>query len=264
MSARGISARSLRVFLLSGLVVLAGFSQAKADTVTLDFVNVNPSAGVSYTTNGGTNWTGTTAGLFNWNRTAGISYLDATPGTVDTFCIELNQYTGGGVVYTVTAALNTLPLPGGGMGAAKAQQIQTLVNAWKTGALAGSVGFAVVETMMQATIWNLLNESDFSTTSGNFRVSNDGGAAADTTFESNVNSVLGYVSANWSSYNPSTALWFAVGLTSGGNQDQITIVDRPTFIQNLPVPAGVVMAGMGIVCLGGVSFLRRRKVVAAV
>lgn len=253
-------------------------SHCYADTVTVNFTNVTGSTSVKYSKDSGSTWqpggsTYVQAGQYNWTRTAGVSYLDVVgqPGKLQTFCIELSQSVASGTTYTVTTTLVGLPIPGGSgiaqIDAAKEKQIQTLVNAYKTGALAAVKGAtAATVDVIQATLWNIINETvanDWSVSTGAFQTKD---SSASSTWEGYVNAALDYVRTNWGSYNSANASYFAVGLTSGTGQDQITIVSSGTYhsIPPVPAPAGLLLAGVGIGCLGGFGFLRRHKRQAAI
>lgn len=279
---RSASRACLRAFLLASAVMLSGITSAHAsNTVTLNFNNpgVTPSHSVLTNTNGVQ-----TAGQFNWTwqGQSGGTPLGTTNSAVATFCIELTQTISPGSTYTyrIEANIATLPLPGGGMGAQKATQLQALANAYKTGALTSILSpvASIQQAVIQAAIWETVKETPsnaLSGTTGDFRIQSNSSPLdpVKAAFDTALANVLGLL--NTSSFitanTGANQQWFALGLTSdggvpGNQQDQIVFVTASEFGGNggviVPVPAGLVMAGMGVVCLGGFNFLRRRKTIA--
>lgn len=239
------------------------------------------------------NWTwqsSSSSNLFKGAWKGGATFADANTlnSPIKTFCIELDSATianNGTYKFTVQHDLSGLPSPGnhtwgpGAMGPDKAAQIQALVDGLFKGLIAGvsinsATPTASVEGALQAAIWHIINEqtaNNFNATTGTFKIiGNTGSASGNTAFNNLVASMLSYISSiNASNWNNANQRYFAVGLSIGGTnsvekQDQIVILNRDGFTASggtiVPVPAGVLMAGMGVICLGGLDFFRRRKV----
>lgn len=254
MFARGVAPRfGLRAFLLACAVTLGSFANAYADSVNLTFTGVTQWNGVTGVTNSVNNG----GGQFNWNINSKTGPLATTlfPTGVTkaaTFCIETVQYTGSGVNYDIYTSIDTLPIPAGAMGASKAQKIQALGSL-----MTFNTNFAGLFSAptVQAAIWHILATN---TLSG--YATNNGDIVA-----TNVNALLGAITTELARIaGGGTVTSHFYGLSSGSNQDQIVLVDNSGHSTTpAPVPAGVVLAGMGIACMGGFNFLRRRKAVAA-
>lgn len=256
---RSASRACLRAFLLASVVLVASVSQTFAGTVELTFVNVTPGQIVGNPVTTGN----TQAGIFNWNKTGNTTGIVGAPftgtGTLQTYCINLGQTLQTTDTYTIVTGLAGLallptPAPSNPMGELAAKRLSILANELQAGkAFAGIVGDHVA---IQSAIWNI--------TRGNF-INDITGLNA--TQQANVATILSTLSVSVAaSYNYGAATRFAIGLDAfEGGQDQIIFVSASEFGGNggvvVPVPAGVVMAGMGIVCLGGLNFIRRRKTI---
>lgn len=247
MSARGMSARGFRAFLLASMVLMGGFSTSYAETVKLKFDNP-PTQWDGVTSTGGS------AGRYNWDVVSKSGALATTlfpASRAWTFCIEQNQYISGGVTYeyTISPTLSGLPNPPGGpITAAIEKKLQALAN------LMSQVQFYIDYTsvIVQQTVWALVG----------------GGSGPNATLNGQIAAMETYLS---NPLNTATTKFFGLANGTGPNgeiaQDQIILgtVEGGGFGGSIvPVPTGVVMAGMGIVCLGGFNLLRRRKTVAAV
>lgn len=280
---RSASRACLRAFLLASVAVITiGISSSYASNfVTMTFTGQSQTYVVNTSSNGPE-----TAGKFNWtfNSQSGGTLIGAANGPVTTFCIELSQTIGySQYTYRIEPNISTLPLPGGGIGS-KANAIQALANFYAlgtnaafttqmlTGITGGDIAFvnARVGAVLQAVIWELSKENSgtFATNGGTF--SYPGLSGAIDTAVTNILNWLNNVS-NIAANTGASQQYFALGLTSdqgipGNQQDQIVFVTASEFGGNggvfVPVPAGLVMAGMGVVCLGGFNFLRRRKTIA--
>ncbi|HMP17886.1 MAG TPA: hypothetical protein PKD72_12740 [Gemmatales bacterium] len=248
MSARGMNARGLRAFLLVGAVLLGMHSTSYAGTVKLDFQGVRNNGGVF---TGGNNTTGpvTRAGQFEFKAVVpGGTSTNFTNGqVVQTFCINVNYGIVDPDTYNLRLDIENLPTPGATMGLTNANKLRILGNEWSLGNLVATV------EAVQIAIWKIANGSGVSSTNAAVNIE--------------VTNILNYLTSVVGTYNYAAIQYVAIGLdslTSGNGQDQIMFTNNPNLIQEVPVPAGVVMAGVGIVCLGGLSYLRRRKVLAAV
>lgn len=264
---RSASRACLRAFLLASAILLSGaFSQLHASL--LGTVKVG---------------TGTVeTGRFTWTRDS------ATPGTFNTtvippgsvfksFCID-TQYSNPGT-YSIFDSIIGLPNPSPNANnpvQINSSNVGKIIKLVERNILTTSDPLTDVKAFkpavlsqtqanlaFQAALWQLLGgiNGGLSTVSG-----------ATLTYATNMyndaNSGLGGGLYTTYTENSSSNKFKVLGMSgnfgSSSGQDQIIIMDRLDYIQYLPVPTGVVMAGMGIVCLGGVNFLRRRKVVAAV
>ena len=265
MSARSFATgMGLRAFLIACAVSLFGVSAAKADTVDLTFVKVSQWNGVTGVTNSLNNG----VGQFNWTVGALSGGLAHTMfdghSTAQTFCIETTQFTGSGITYTIQTSLLGLPYPGSGPGhitASKNLKLQALASLMSFDVLFKT---HYIAPTVQAAIWHIVANDTYS-----YTYSLDNGDI----LVSAVNTLLTAVSNEETALanNLHTAQTFFWGLSSpsssggsGGNQDQIILVDTGGHANPpVPLPAGVVLAGVGIGCLGGVNFFRRRKAVVA-
>ena len=248
MSARGMNARGLRAFLLVGAVLLGMHSTSYAGTVKLDFQGVRNNGGVF---TGGNNTTGpvTRAGQFEFKAVVpGGTSTNFTNGqVVQTFCINVNYGIVDPDTYNLRLDIENLPTPGATMGLTNANKLRILGNEWSLGNLVATV------EAVQIAIWKIANGSGVSSTNAAVNIE--------------VTNILNYLTSVVGTYNYAAIQYVAIGLdslTSGNGQDQIMFTNNPNLIQEVPVPAGVVMAGVGIVCLDGLSYLGRHKVLAAV
>lgn len=250
---------------LRSLLIAAGLLVATcgvhADSVTLKFADVyqfdgtTAGTGVSFSTDSGAHWTGTTAGQFLWTKQSGDSFGVFASGNkaAKTFCIEVNEHISSGGTYTYN--FHDLPgLPqdsyGAGMSVAKASFLQKMADMIGRGLFTLHTYTA---PEFQAAIWNTVFDGDLLIESGVFRLT----GLSNTRVDDLLSEVNGYTT-----YDPNTAQYNFIGLTNNIDQDQIALVTHAQYLQELPVPAGVVLAGMGIACIGGINFLRRRKAIS--
>jgi len=249
MSARGMSARGLRAFLL-----VAAFQLVALNT------NVNASSLGTVIVGNGSQPDG---GRFNWTRSGGTNSF--IPTNFNSFCVDEQGASAG--TYTIQDTIVGLPIPGSGAGtpitASNVGRIIKLVTNYIDGAsptltnlralTTGSLTWQQANIAFQAALWQLMGVSNGLNHAG------ASGAVRDY-----ADAMFADANSSYSGFTENSGPFKVLGMTREGGQDQIIIMDRPSFLQVVPVPTGVVMAGMGIVCLGGVNFLRRRKVVAAV
>lgn len=264
MSARSLATgKSLRAFLIACAVAYGCATSANASDVTMTFRAVTQwdGSGINQSYNGGAGW-------FKWDTITGLSSPTGTNvfsgvSVAHTFCIELNEHINYNNAYSYVIKTNLSGLPqdsyGTGMGAVKAGYLQRLATL-----LTSTMGTTYNAPTVQAAIWNIVFA-----TSGN-ELTYSGSSYLPDISASNVQAVLTAINLLGSTY---TATGFFYGLTdekdaNGNNithfQDQIILVDVGGHsTPPVPVPAGVVLAGVGIGCLGGVNFFRRRKAVVA-
>lgn len=261
-------AGSLLTIPMAFCLLLAAPPGARADyMVSATMTGVNNPTNVAFTLSGNSgtpSWVNTIAGGYQWSATGtGTSFVG---NTFETFCIEVRQNISIGGTYTFRLSSDLESLPqntmGAGMGVAKAQQISYLVNAYKQGLGLYASSAYTAQNVIQAAIWNILNETDFLTNYGAFRVKD---TVSGNTYEDRVNAVLADVSAMYQTYNFNTSQWNIIGLTNNTYQDQIVVVDHQSYLAfATPAPAGLVLGGLGLVVLGGYGYVRKRRAGAAI
>lgn len=265
MQARGWSAGGLRSLLLITGFLISSSYVAAAD-VRLVYSGVQGS--VNYSGIG-------LAGKYTFNQTAGPS-LPTNSGKVETFCVSSASHLINDCWYETTDNISSLPSPNGPMGLLTARRISVLVNEVlnTTGVLSTyndnntpTDGWASV----QGAIWKLINSSvsipaGVIATDVNNLVSQAtsilAGFSDDLTAYYNDRQGLGYT--NYYIHGLNAFVFNSNGSKNyNSGQDQIYWDNNPNFIIQVPVPAGVVLAGMGMICLGGFNLYRRRKMVVA-
>lgn len=235
--------------LMGAVAALAVAASASAATLNLNFGGVNPVVAVNYSQNGGTSWTGTQAGIFNWTQVG-----TGTP--FKTFCTELAQNVTNPTLFTVTSNIASIPVPGGGMGAVRAGLVNTLFSLNFYSATVAGANANIRAAAFQAAIWELVHNSginsytdvtaaNLSVTSGSFQIQN--GDATVAQVQALANAYLLSV-VTQIAQDGSNVLNFASlrGLYAAGAQDQLLVV---------PVPAPALLAGLGLI---GAVALRRR------
>jgi len=251
----------LRAICALTALLFAATVEVDAGDVRLQFEGFN---GTGVSVNGSTN---TTAGQFHWTA---IGPENALPSVfppnvnkaVKTFCIEIGEFIsqGSNYLYQIRSDLHNLPQDsyGAGMGLVKAQNLQNLGDLLGKGLL-NPIGASLAD--VQAAVWNLVFDTDFVINSGTFNLTGIN--------QTKVNSILTAVA----NYNQTSRSYYFLGLSNttanggAGAQDHIILVNQQGFQDGggsiVPVPAGVVLSSIGIFCISGVSFIRRRKLVAA-
>lgn len=215
---------SIKAVSLAAVLSVAGLTSAVASTVTLNYVD-----------------SGSPFGSPNWSQSVNISNvapsesytgLRAGPyrmndGTQDflAWCIDIFQYVGNGVAYTVNP--NAL-----------SQERTSLLSRLFTSFI-GEVDDAESGAAMQLAIWEIVNETDSMLTlgSGNFSASNNTDAIELANFWlGNMGNDEGYSLTYY---------------TSASKQDLMTGTPSP-----VPVPAALLMLVTG---LGALGAMRRRN-----
>lgn len=230
------------VFLAAALLFLTG-TTARADTVTITLQNPIPALTFNYKLNGAAG--SVRAGALHWHNPGAQGGL---PTHFISFCDELTQYVGIGGTYTYHLAEVEdtpfggpgTPTPGHGMGGAKADLIRELFGTYW-----GSIHDASTEAAFQISIWEIVNDTGLNIYKGNFKAKYDGAppsfvGLADTWLKSLGQDLPGH------SYAP------VVALSSGTNQDQLTIA---------PAPPAFVLFGIG--ALGLLAYRRRGRALVA-
>lgn len=260
------------------LLFLSCTGQTFADTVRLDFQDFAGSGTDSVTIgwsgnpggSGNHSWT-TTAGRFHFKVASTTSPYSNKLGNVGnnvyTFCLNPRYQMIDPGDYTLTNKLENLPSPNGNQGPlqiAGATKLRILINeVFGNGSLSAYSGSSYWDSV-QLAIWKIIGVE---TGIPNFTIS---GVADTTSFNAIYNGVQSIYSnasvagnySNYLTYRGTGGFMYAYGLdstSSGGGQDQLYWSTTPGFVIDVPVPAGVVLAGMGIFCVGGINFLRCRK-----
>lgn len=245
--------------LAASAVTAVAASSALANTIRADFINVGPGLGVNYTKNGGTNFTGTTAGVFNWKRLVnGSGGANATNnawvGTpaqgqnFKTFCIELEDFVEDPTNFTV-ASLASAPIPNGTFGPMGVTRATLIKRLWAE--YYDNVVNAVTAAAFQLSVWEIVHEE--ADKIGNVSVATTGSGIVKGRFHiQNGNSDVGNArsTANtWlSTLSGLTAEANLAALTTTTGQDQVTVIPLP--------PAA--FAGLGLLGIVAVGQVRRR------
>jgi hypothetical protein len=250
----------------AAVVFLAGSSRAQADTVTLYFDHIT-SQSVQTTFNG--NPATFTPGPYYWKNPP--SALNANTAT---FCVQLDQFITLNSTYTFQkSSLANMPTIGN---QTKADYITELYGryyntAWNNPGFAGSTASAA----FQLALWELIydgpvspsNKGNLDLSSGIFKDTAD--APATPLAQKYLTGGGGYValSGDTSQFAKNLAGYDLIGLTdvtppSGaqavqqGIQDQLVLTPKTPGV---PAPAGVWLAGAGLVALIGRGRFLRRK-----
>ncbi|MFL5342253.1 MAG: hypothetical protein ACJ8F7_19065 [Gemmataceae bacterium] len=226
--------------ILAAAMLLLPFAALRADTVTAQFIGVNPGEVVSVSA-GGTKYVGLEAGYFNWKYLSGATQFSPS---FQSFCVELNR----GVNNITTFTTAPLTPKFSDVQAARLQEF------W--GEHFAQIGQdARKAAAFQLGVWEIVNESgttNLDLSSGNFTVLTSGRDATNAATVALSQSWLNDVNGS-GSMESSLAL-----LLSRDTQNQLTVTHPPT----VPVPPAAILGGMGLVSLVGYG-LRRRKLLAA-
>lgn len=258
----------LKHMALAGVAAFAvAASSANAGTLKLDFQGVGPGQSINYSKNSGSNFSGTTAGIFNWTVVgAGTTQPGFSDGqTVKSFCIELGQVVADPTTFDCVDIQNAPNFsPPGPMGAARAALLGDLFARFYSTVMSGPTNTNAAA--FQLCVWEITHEegwenSGAANTSGtdlanltaiknNLTVANTGtvGDANVNTFRVSTSGSARDLANTWLGSLLAGGLQSShlIGLTASSNQDQVIIV---------PVPAPALLAGLGLV---GALVLRRR------
>lgn len=246
MFARGLATRNtLRAFLLASAALLCSINFARATDVQLTHAGQNNSGNITGASSLG--FYQFTIGALNGGGGLG------TPGTlIQTFCISQNNFLTGNN-FQLRDDLHNLPTPGAAMGALNAVRLVILINE-----LYGNGTNAVINTYQSGTnnLYNIQQSIWLMLAGGADTLIN----AVDAVLAGSGGTLAGYISTH---SGPTFVGVHGLDQYNSG-QDQIYWTPgTPNYVFDVPVPAGAVLAGMGIVFVGGFNFLRRRKVVVA-
>lgn len=258
-----LSSRRFKLLFVAAVAWMMVPQLARADyMVTATIKGVDKPNTIGLSPNSGSSWENVLAGGYLWKNATGTG-TQFIGSDFQTFCIEVRQNIALNGTYSFKLSTDLEHLPkksmGEGMGAAKAQQVAYLVDAYKNNIFTESVA---TPSAIQAAIWNLINDTDYNTKAGIFRAKDGSSSSA---FEDSVNAIMANVKDNFSGFDVNSAKWNVIGLTNDTFQDQIVIVDHDTFLAfSAPAPAGIVLAGIGFVALGAYGLRKRRGAPAVV
>lgn len=213
-----------------------------AGTVVAKFNSVTPSLNVNYVSPAGN--AGTSAGVFNWNRTGGTHAGTPVIGSsFSSFCIELTQNIGTGTTYTMNVVpLASAPVPGlppvGGMGQSKAQDLRRLWASYFHLAALSNTNAAAFQVAVWEIVYETAAQYDVNTantgTRGAFYITNQ---SAVRTLANSWLSNLGQAEANLAALSHPTF------------QDQLVLIPTPPAL----------LAGLGLLGVGVANKLRKRR-----
>jgi hypothetical protein len=275
----GLTCRLLVTATLLGLFITASSSASAAFVNAKWSGSVSPGLTVSFSTNSGSSWTTTRAGVYNWTAIPAVDWVGDSAGKFWTMCIELREHTpssGQSYLYH-TALLEDAPKDGldvgggGAMGAAKADALRELFGYLST---VHSLNFesdsVPALTNRQAAaihlaIWEIVYEDSgtWGTTTGDTRFTGD------TNAKNARGDADGYLAAiHAGNYTRATNI---MALTDDGDhskQDQLFFLNDgwepgPNGDVNFtPVPPAFVLALLGVVPAGLMVRRSRRTAVA--
>lgn len=218
--------------ILAGIAAIGCMTAVSSgDIIQARFDSVSPSQSVKYSTNGGDNYSTTTAGSFNWTRMGGDYAGPGADGSFLSYCIELSQHISYGQTYSYeTRALEASPQPGAGMGIARANLLRELWGRFHDGVTSNSTAAA-----FQLAVWEISHDDGLSLSSGS------------TTFQ-NLGSYFG-VAQDWlDSLDGTGPMADLLVMSHSSKQDQVF---------EIPNPASAAMLMMAGVC--GAATRRRRN-----
>lgn len=217
-----------------GLAIVLTAATANAATLDVTLNNVSPSQTFGYSTNGGSSYKSTKAGVFNWTRTGG-SHVGDPVGNFRSFCVELTQNISPGSSYTYdVVAVEDAPNDGfaSGMGTAKAALLSEL---W--GRFYSPLFDADQAAAFQVSVWEIVYDGGVDLAAGSFQAQS---------------LATGFVtlSQTWLNVLDGTGAMANLGaMTNPNRQDHIYELPTPTNEQ-IPAPAAATAGLMGLGLLG--------------
>lgn len=245
------------------LAIAAGASTAMADTVQLRTIGlVSGTSGTAMVTSVMRDGAGATSRSVSAGQIHHKLGASATAKDLYTFCTEIAQTTSSSLsTFHVQKELKDAPIPGAGMGQAKADAIGRMYKWAMTEAFGGGVdvfdklpgglagGTANFAVAFQLAIWEVVEDyngtaASLSSALGNFTVEDfsTSGSTTDAGVQGFFNTLIGI--AGDLTRSVETRLG---ALTSGSRQDQIILI---------PLPSSAGLAAAGLI---GLAAIRRRR-----
>lgn len=242
------------VLAVPGLVSYAGL--VRAEQVNATFNSVSPSRSASFSTNSGSNYTGTVAGVFNFTGGSGDG-LDLAPIGNEQFvgfCIDLADEIRYNETWTwdvIDLAQAPDPINDNFMGATKAGDLSRMLATYLPDFSTASTLSADQAAGLQLAIWEIVwetSDSTYSLSSGNARFTSDADA---------INLANTYLdSSQWKGTGLTNLK--ALSLPSGtGTTPQV----QDFVVQVVPIPAAAWLFGSAL--FGAVAIGRRKAKVKA-
>lgn len=164
------STRGLQAAALLG-TTLAISSLAGADVITARFDEITPGRSISYSLDSGGSFHGTRAGSFLWSRLGGDYAGPGADGQFTSYCIEISQHISYGSTYNFeTRAADLSPVPGAGMGAARADLLSEFFGRYYNPQFTTNDDAAA----FQVAVWEITHDNGLNLSSGVFRINDQG------------------------------------------------------------------------------------------
>lgn len=213
----------LSVVVAGALMGIAGSASALTIQARLD--SISPDVNMNVSSNAGASFQTLRSGVNNFTVLGGDP-TELAP-TFKAFCIDLQQTINFNTSYSFSKnAVESAPLPGGGMGNAKADLIRELWGRHFTGINSNVKGSA-----FQIAVWEIVFDTGLDLSGGQVRVTGNA-------------SVLAQAQAYMASLTGDSAYFAPVyALSSGTTQDML-----------VPTPGAIALLG-----LGGLAVARRRR-----
>jgi hypothetical protein len=236
--------RSFTTFVAVSLFFAAA-QRASADTITLTFQHTTGATPITYSLNGSAG--SAIPGPYSWTASPvplGLS------NPVSTFCIELTQTIGGGgQVYTINTDMSQSPTIGT---TAKANAIEALYGN-KSGYTDSAFQLALWELVYDGT-YDIANPSANFFTTGSLKSSDTNVSNAQALLHTTLNDISGGIN----NFNSTYAGYELVALSSPNSQDQLLLMPTPPKSPAVPAPPAALLAGIGLLALGGRARWTRR------
>ncbi len=210
---------------IASLVVAGVAGSASALTIQARLDSINPDVNMSVSKDAGANFQTLRSGVNNFTVLGG-DMTELAP-TFKAFCIDLHQTIGFGATNTFSKnAVETAPLPGGGMGMAKANLLRELWGRHFT-----AIDTNVEGSAFQIAVWEIVFDTGLDLADGQVRVTGNA-------------SVLAQAQSYMASLTGNSAYFAPVyALSSSNTQDML-----------VPTPGAIALMGMG-----GLLAARRRR-----
>ncbi len=170
MRTKSQSTRGLQAAAVLG-TTLAISSFASADVITARFDEITPGRSIEYSLDSGGSFHGTRAGSFLWTRLGGDYAGPGADGAFTTYCIEINQHISYGSTYDYeTRAADLSPIPGSGMGAARADRLAEFFGRYYSPQFTTNNDAAA----FQVAVWEITHDDGLNLTDGVFQIDDEG------------------------------------------------------------------------------------------